>query len=191
MEWPSAVASARSNLKLISCCPKLHSPFASSTASPAAPIVFRMRLRRGPLPAAPSRESPPLHTTAGPRCDRGGAERRGVHVVQVGRVEVPVALAPRLLVGVHKDYELELCAHEGLEAALGEALELALEDLARRGHDRGSILPDEVARYHRRPLLPGHEPQSVHVRLEDEVPVAPLPGAHRVALNGVHLDVDG
>src|SRR5215211_44846 len=125
------------------------------------------------------------------RLDARRAQKRVVHVVVIGGLEVPVALAPGLLVSIHEDEELELRAYPGLEVALGEALELAPEDLARRGYHRGAVLPNQVAHRERRPLLPGHDPQGREVRLEDEVPVALLPGAHGVALDCVHLDVDG
>ena len=125
------------------------------------------------------------------RLDARRPEQRVVDVVVVGGLQVPVSLAPRLLVGVHEDEELELGPYEGFEAAFGEPLELALEDLPGRGDDRRAVLPDEVARHERRPLLPGDVPEGIHVGLEDEVAVAALPGGHRVALHGVHLHVHG
>src|SRR5215210_702552 len=118
-------------------------------------------------------------------------QERVVDIVIVGGLQIPVPLAPGTLVGIHKDYELEFCTHEGFEAALGEAFELALENLPWRGHDRRAVLPEKVAGHERRPLLPGNTPEGLHVRLEDEVAVAALPGGHRVALHGVHLHVHG
>src|SRR5215213_1607280 len=68
-------------------------------------------------------------------------KERVVHVVVIGGLQIPVPLTPGPLVGVHKDYELQLRTHEGFEAAPGEAFELAPQNLPRRGHDRRSVLP--------------------------------------------------
>jgi hypothetical protein len=125
------------------------------------------------------------------RLDARRPEQRVVHIVVVGGLEVPIPLAPRFFIRVHEDEELQLRPDEGFEAALGEALELALEDLARRRHHCGAVLPHQVARHERRPLLPGHDPHRREIRLEDEVAVAPLPRGHRVALHGVHVHVHG
>ena len=84
--------------KLISCCPKLHSPLASSTASPAPAMELRM---------APQ------------RLDARRPKQRVVDVVVVGGFEVTISLAPGL-VGVHEDYELEFGPYEGFQAAFGE-----------------------------------------------------------------------
>src|SRR3712207_7358026 len=46
--------------------------------------------------------------------------RSVVHVVLVGRRQVPVAGGPRLLVGVAEDEELQLGAHVGPHPGVGE-----------------------------------------------------------------------
>ena len=72
-----------------------------------------------------------------------------------------------------------------------EAVELAAQDLARRGDDVGAVVPDDVGEAHRGPLLPGDQPQRAEVRAHHEVAVAALPGGHREALDRRHVDVDG
>ena len=134
------------------------------------------------------------HLVADPaqqRLDPRPAEHRVVVVVEVGRLEAAVALLERLLVGVAEDDELELGAREGLQPALGQALQLRAQDLARGGHDRRAVGPVQVGEAERGALVPRHQPQRLEVRLHLEVAVAALPRGHRVAVDGVHLDVDG
>ena len=50
--------------------------------------------------------------------------------------------------------------------------------------------PLHVGQAQRRALLPRHRPQRVEVGRHHEVAVAALPRGHRVAVDGVHLDVD-
>ena len=90
---------------------------------------------------------------------RAVAEQRVVDVVEVGRLELAVGLALRLLVGVAEDDELELGAGERGPAALLEARELRAQDLPRRGDDVRAVVPDDVGQAQRGRLLPGHAPQ--------------------------------
>lgn len=62
--------------------------------------------------------------------DATGTEDGVVDVVLVGGGEAAVVRVPGLLVAVVEDDELELGADVGGEAVLGEALQLAAEDLA-------------------------------------------------------------
>ena len=124
------------------------------------------------------------------RLDARGAEHRVVDVVEVGRIEVAVGLVPRRLVGLAEDHELELGARVGAPPALGQPRQLAAQDLARRGDDVGAVLPGQVAQDHRGALLPRDRTQRGQVGLEHEVAVAALPRGHRVAVDGVHVDVD-
>ena len=71
-----------------------------------------------------------------------------------------------------------------------QARELAAQDLARRDAHVGAVLPGDVGEAHHGALLPGHRPQRREVRAQDEVAVAALPGEHRVAVDGRHVDVD-
>ena len=118
-------------------------------------------------------------------------EDRVVDVVEVAGHHVAVGLVPRLLVGVAEDDELELGGGQRAPAALGEPVELGLEDLARRGDDRRAVVPVQVGHAHRRAGRPAHRPQRAEVGLHLEVAVAGLPRGHRVAVDRVHLDVDG
>ena len=65
------------------------------------------------------------------------------------------------------------------------------QDLARRGDDRRAVLPLDVGQAQRGALVPRRAAQRVEVGLEHEVAVAALPARHRVAVDGVHVDVDG
>ena len=125
------------------------------------------------------------------RLDARRAQQRVVDVVEVGRLEVAVGLVPRLLVRVAKHDELELGAGDRVPAALGEPRELAAQDLPRRGDDVRAVLPRDVGHEHHGAGHPGQRAQRVQVGLEHEVAVAARPRRHVVALDGVHVDVDG
>ena len=134
------------------------------------------------------------HLVADPaqqRLHARAAEDRVVVVVLIGGLEAAVALLERLLVGVAEDDELELGARERLEPAVGEPLELRPQDLPRRCHDGRAVAPRQIGEAERRALVPGHEPQRAQVGLHLEVAIAALPRGHRVAVDRVHLDIDG
>ena len=78
-----------------------------------------------------------------------------------------------------------------IQPALGEPGELAAQDLARRGDDLGAVAPLDVGEQHDRALLPRDRAQRVEVGDHLEVAVAALPRRHRVAADGLHVDVDG
>ena len=135
------------------------------------------------------------HAVADPadqRLDARGAEHRVVDVVEVRRGEVAVAERRRLVVGVAEDDELELGRADGGQPALGEPVELRAQDLARRGDDRARRRPSAgrpgTARC---PRATGRSRSVSKSGLHLEVAVAALPRRHRVAVDGVHLDVDG
>ena len=128
--WLSQVASASVYLKAISCWPRLHSPLADSTRQAGAGHV--------------------VADAAQQRLDPGGTEHRVVDVVEVRRREVAVAGLPGLLVGVAEDDELELGADEGPHAGVGEAGQLAAQDLARRRDHVAAVLPVQVGQEGRR-----------------------------------------
>lgn len=90
--------------------------------------------------------------------DAPGPEHRVVDVVLIGRGEPLVARVPGLLVGVLEDDEFELGADLGGVAELGEAVELAAQDLAGRGHDRRAVVPGEVGDEQGGALVPGDAP---------------------------------
>ena len=72
-----------------------------------------------------------------------------------------------------------------------QARQLSAQHLTRGRQDVGAVLPDEVGQAHRGPLLPRHGTERRQIRTHREIPVATLPRGHRIALDGVHLDVDG
>ncbi|MGC0346016.1 hypothetical protein RKD34_001596 [Streptomyces sp. SAI-218] len=123
--------------------------------------------------------------------DAAGAEHRVVDVVLVRRGEPPVVRVPGLFVGVLEDDELQLGADLGGVPEFGEPLQLAAQDLAGRGDDRRAVLPGEVGDQHGRTGVPGDATQGAEVGVHGEVAVAAVPGGHRVAVDGVHLGVDG
>src|SRR5690606_27100216 len=123
------------------------------------------------------------------RLDAPGAEHRVVDVVLVGRGEPPVAGVPGLLVGVPEDDELQLGADLGGVSEGGEAVQLAAQDLAGRGGDRGAVGPGQVGDGHGGARVPGQAAQGVEVGEHGEVAVARLPGGHGVAVDGVHVGV--
>ena len=79
----------------------------------------------------------------------------------------------------------------GAPAALGQARELAAQDLPRRGDHVGAVEPRDVGQADRRCPPARHAAQRVEVGHEHHVAVAALPRGHRIALDGAHLDVDG
>jgi hypothetical protein len=125
------------------------------------------------------------------RLEPAGAEHRVVHVVLVAGPQVAVSLVPGLFVGVVEDDELQLGAAVGGEVALGEPVELAAQHLPGRRGDRAALDPLDVGEHQRGALLPRHQAQRVEVGPQHEVAVAALPGRHGVAVDGVHLHVDG
>jgi len=95
-----------------------------------------------------------------------------------------------LLVAVAEDDELQLGAGTRAPAALREPGELAAKDLARGREHVRAVVPDHVGDAHRGSLLPGHAAQRVEVRAHHKVAVTALPGRHREALDGRHVNVD-
>ena len=127
------------------------------------------------------------------RLDPARAEQRVVDVVLVRGGQAAVAGVPGLLVGVVEDDELELGAGEGDQTLLGGPLDLRPQDLprgsrppgcARRRARPGRSAPSRC----RAATAPGAACQVEH---ELHVAVAALPGADGVAVDGVHVDVDG
>ena len=124
------------------------------------------------------------------RFDARRAQQRVVDVVEVRRLEVAIGLAPRVLVGVPEDDELELGRGGGDEPTLGQPSELASQDLTWRGHDLRAVAPLQVGEHHHRALVPGDGAEGVEVGLHLEIAVAALPRGHRIAADGLHVDVD-
>ena len=134
------------------------------------------------------------HLVADPadqRLDPRRAEQRVVDVVEVRRLEVAVALVPGVLVRGLEDDELELRARVADEPALGEPVELAAQDLARRGDDVGAVGPAQIGHDEDGGGVPRDRPERVEVRRHLEVAVAALPRGHLVPRDRLHVDVDG
>lgn len=123
--------------------------------------------------------------------DPAGAEHRVVDVVLVDRGESAVVRVPGGLVAVLEDDELQLGADLGGETVPGQALQLAAQDLARRGDHGRSVVPGQVGDEHGGTGVPRHAAQGRQVGAHGEVAVAALPGGHGVPVDGVHVRVDG
>ena len=98
---------------------------------------------------------------------------------------------PCLLIRILEEDELELGSDECAHARRLESIELPAQDLTRGGDDGCAVLPECIAENPDGTRLPWHPVQCVEIRTHDEVAVAGIPGRHRVALDGVHVDVDG
>ena len=95
-----------------------------------------------------------------------------------------------LLEGLAEEIELELAAHHGREAESGRALELGLQNLARRGLHRRPVVPLHVAENERRRLEPRDAAERRQVGPNVEVAVALLPARERIARHRVHLHLE-
>ena len=122
---------------------------------------------------------------------RDVARTRVVGVVLVRRYEIAVAARPCLLVGLGEHDELELGADHRGPSVLGQPCKLPAQHLAGRRADGSAVLPDDIGEQQRGAFVPRDEPQRAEVRLEDEVAVSAFPGSELVALDRVHVDVDG
>ena len=96
----------------------------------------------------------------------------------------------RLLERLAEEIELELAAHHRRVAERGRALELRLENLARRGLHRRPVVPLHVAEHERRRLEPRDAAKRRHVGPNVEVAVALLPARERVAGHRIHLHLE-
>ena len=124
------------------------------------------------------------------RLDPRGAEDGVVDVVLVDRRQVAPAPVVGLLVRRVEGDELELGAGQRDHPALGDPVQLGLEDRARRLGDRCVVEPDQVALHQHAARQVGQQPDRVVVGHELHVAVALLPRGDGVAVDGVHVDVD-
>jgi hypothetical protein len=122
----------------------------------------------------------------------GGLEDVIVLDVLAGRLEAAVALFAGRVIGLVEQEELELGGEERLHLHCVQALELALEHVA-RGMLQGRVVVmlEDVAEDQRGLLQPRDAAQRRQVGLHDEVAVALLPARHLVARHRLHLDVVG
>src|SRR5438093_9463201 len=119
-------------------------------------------------------------------------QRMVVLEVPAEGLEVVEALALGGSVGVAQHEELELRGGHDAHARGGRALDLPLEDGARRhGHERVALLLDDVAEDDRRVLEPGRAAERREVRHAAYVTVALLPRGEAIAGDGVHLHAAG
>ena len=126
------------------------------------------------------------------RLDAVAPEDGVVDVVAVRRREARVARVPGLLVGLLEDDELELGAAVRNHPEAGRPVHLRLEHRPRRLLDRAApVEPGEVALHGGRVPAARGAAQRVEVEVEEHVAVAALPRGDRVAVDGVHVDVDG
>ena len=120
----------------------------------------------------------------------GGLQDVVVLRVVADRLEARVAFPVRRLVGVLEEEELELRGDVDAVAELRRALDLPLEDAARRRLDGPVVLVLEVAEDERRLLEPRDRPERRPVGHGMEVLVAGRPARHAVSRERRHVDVD-
>ena len=133
----------------------------------------------------------PQPDVAQQRLHPGRRQHRVVDVVVGGRCKPAVALRPGLAKSVVEHHELQLGADVGHQAALGEPVDLAVEDAARGLGHRIAVDPGQVGHHHRGAGQPRQQPQCREVGCHHHVAVAGLPARDGVTVDGVHVDVDG
>ena len=132
----------------------------------------------------------PVPDLAQERLVVGRGEDVVIEDVRHRRRQARVLLLVRLLERLAEEIELELAAHHRREAERGGALELGLQDLARRGLHRRPVVPLHVAENERRRLEPRDAAEGGQVGPDVEVAVALLPARERVAGHRVHLHLE-
>ena len=128
------------------------------------------------------------------RLDPAGAEQRVVDVVLVRRSQVAVAGVPRLLVGVVEDDELQLGAGQRDQPRRRRPARPAPAGSAAGDCDDRRVPSSsqpQVAVHHRRARQPRHRAQRVQVEARTRCRRSRAPRSDRVAVDGVHVDVDG
>ncbi len=124
------------------------------------------------------------------RLHPGPGQQCVVDVVVARRGQPAVALLPGFPVAVVEDDELQLGGDVGLEAVVGQASELGLEDLPGRGDDRGLVEPVQVGRDQGGSRQPGGAAQRGQVGDHGHVAVAARPAGHGVPVDRIHVHVD-
>ena len=121
----------------------------------------------------------------------GGLEDVIILDVVTRRLEVAIALLVRCLIAVIEQEELELGGHVGLHLHLLEALQLLLQDGARRmRYVLMAVVVKHVAQHQCSTGQPRRAAQRCHVGLQHEVAIALFPAGRLVAGHRLHLDVD-
>ena len=121
----------------------------------------------------------------------GGLQDMIVLDVVTRRLQIAVALLEGGLVRIIEQEELELGGHVGLHLHRLEALQLLLENGARRmRHVFMGVVVEHVAQHQRSAGQPRRAAQGRHVGLQHEVAIALLPARRLVAGHRLHLDVD-
>ena len=107
------------------------------------------------------------------------------------RLEIAIALGMRALIALVEQEEFEFGGHIGLHLVIGEALELLLQDGARRMRNiLMCMVIEDIA--DARALYfssQGIAPQGRHIGLEHEIAIALVPADRLVARYRLHLDV--
>ena len=135
------------------------------------------------------------HAVAEPpqqRLDPGGAEDRVVHVVVVGGDEVPVVLRRRPARSCRRRRRTPARCRPARPGRARPAGSTCCRRICRGRLDhRRAVQPGQVGHHQRGAGMPGDPAQRGHVRPHDEVAVAAFPGRDLVAVDGVHVHVDG
>jgi hypothetical protein len=101
------------------------------------------------------------------------------------------ALAARALGRLVEGVEFEFGGEERLHVALGQPLQLRLQDRARGVLQILAMVVADIGQHQRRALKPGNAAQGRDVGFQDEIAIALLPARRLVAGHRLHIDVDG
>ena len=125
------------------------------------------------------------------RFHAGGGQHLVVDVVVGGRRQASVVGFPGVTECVVEHHELEFGADVGDQPPLGETVHLAVENAARRLLDGLAVSPGQIRHHQRAAGNPRQQPQCAEVGGHHHVAVTGLPAGDGVAVDGVHVDVDG
>ena len=124
------------------------------------------------------------------RLHPGGRHHGVVDVVVAGRCQVAVSRGPGLAECVVEHHEFELGPDVGHQLPLGQPVDLAVQDAARSLLDGATVQPRQIRHHQGGARQPGDQPQGAEVGGHHHVAVAGVPTRHRVATDGVHVDLD-
>jgi len=136
-------------VKLISCCPRLHSPYCSRPAL---------------APRSDDCEWP--HEGLVPR----GLQEMVIDPVIAGRHKIPITRGERGMISLVEKIEFQFACAEAGESLFFKQLKLSPQHRTRRLLDEGTILSDEITNHQCCARLPGKSANCLQIRTEREIP---------------------